>query len=89
MASLLYPRRKGGVGIQNADKDCIWQKIRDKSVVQIQQRKEEAQAKPGQVNNQVNIHPIELPINHAATSQPNDLDVMFEDLNQFCMEEHY
>ena len=43
---------------------------------------------PGQVNNQVNINPIELPINHAATNQPNDLDVMFEDLNQFYMEEH-
>ncbi len=32
---------------------------------------------------------MELPINHAATNQPNDLDVMFEDLNQFYMEDHY
>jgi hypothetical protein len=63
--------------------------IRDKLVVQMQQRKEEAQAKPGQVNNQVSNNPMELPINHAVTNQPNDLDVMFEDLHQFYMEDHY
>jgi hypothetical protein len=31
---------------------------------------------------------VEHLINHAAANQQNDLDIMFEDLNQYYMQEH-
>ncbi len=84
MALLLDPRMKEGVGMPNAGKDFIWKRIRDKLVLKSKLREEEAQAQPGQANN----NPMELLNNHAAANQPNDIDHMFQDLNQYYMQEH-
>jgi hypothetical protein len=88
MSSLLDPRTKGGVGIPNADQEFIWEKIRSAIILISQDLDRRAQPHPLPANNNNannddnnnNQH-----IQQAAPREPNDLDTMFEELNEFYM----
>ncbi len=88
MSSLLDPPSKGGVGIPNADQEFIWEKIRSAIILISQDLDRRAQPHPlpannNNANNDDNNN--NQRIQQAAPREPNDLDTMFEELNEFYM----
>jgi hypothetical protein len=81
MASLLDPRTKGGVGIPNFDKEMVYGKVKEAMIFISRE-----------LNNNNNVQ-VEMEFAHeqpmpaAAARQPNDMDFMFEELNDFYMEQ--
>jgi hypothetical protein len=84
MSSLLDPQTKGGVGILNTDQEFIWEKIQSAIILISQELDRRAQAHPLPANNNIdddnnNNQRIQL----AAACEPNDLDAIFEELNEY------
>ena len=84
MASLLDPRTKGGVGIPAMDKELVYAKIKE-AMILISRELDN--------NNNNNNNDMEMEFAHeqpmpaAAARQHNDMDLMFEELNEFYMEQ--
>jgi hypothetical protein len=79
MASLLDPRTKGGVGIPNNDQQFTWEKIKEAIILISQELDQGAQLHLPPANNNDDDQQA------ARDREPNDLDVMFEELNQYYM----
>jgi hypothetical protein len=82
MASLLDPRTKGGVGIPAMDKELVYAKIKEAMILISRE-----------LDNNNNNNDMEMEFAHeqpmpaAAARQHNDMDLMFEELNEFYMEQ--
>ena len=86
MSSLLDPRTQGGVGIPNTDQEFIWEKIRSAIILISQELDRRAQPHPLPANNNNDDVDDDIQrIQQAAPCEPNDLDTMFEELNEFYM----
>jgi hypothetical protein len=86
MSSLLDPLTKGGVGIPIADQEFIWEKIRSAIILISQDLDRGAQPHPLPANNNNdNVNDNNQRIQQAAPHEPNDLDTIFEELNEFYM----
>ncbi len=86
MPSLLDPWTKGGVGIPNADKEFIWEKIRSAIILISQDLDRRAQPHPLPANNNNDdVNDNNQCIQQAAPHEPNNFDTMFEELNEFYM----
>jgi hypothetical protein len=88
MASFLYPRTKGGVGIPFVDKAFIISKIKETMIqISLDIERQAQQHQQLQANNNVKQHNIDIPMHRAAAHDPFDIDMMFHELNEHHMEE--
>jgi hypothetical protein len=82
MASLLDPRMKGGVGIPDIDKEFVFGKIKEYMItISPELHNNNNNDDDGDGNNIQQ----QLPLINA--HEPNDLDMMFDDLNEYYMEQ--
>jgi hypothetical protein len=83
MASLLDPRTKGGIGIPPIDREMVYGKIKEAMIVVSRELEDN-----NNINNNMEIKfAHEQPRPAAAAHQPNGMDLMFEELNEFYMDQ--
>jgi hypothetical protein len=89
MASLLDPRMKGGVGIPEIDQEFMFRKIKENMISILWELDERARV--GLHNNNNNNNRLEgediLPVPPVNAYEPNDMDIMFHELNEYYMVE--
>jgi hypothetical protein len=87
MASLLDPRMNGGVGMPNIDKECVFRKIEEYMITVSQELHNNKNNNNNDDDDDGDGNNIQQQLPPVNAREPNDLDIMFDDLNEYYMEQ--